>query len=73
VASQLVQAAQLTFEGYFLQDAVGMSPMVMVGAEGVLGVAVMGRVGTTCVISLSSLSLSHTHTHTHFSPRQNTS
>lgn len=41
VASQLVQAAQLTFEGYFLQQvgAVGgfASPMVMVGAEGVLG------------------------------------
>ena len=36
VASQLIQTMQLTFEGYFLKD-VDMAPMVMVGAEGVLG------------------------------------
>lgn len=43
VASQAVQAAQLTFEGYFLKQLTpcGMSPMAMIGAEGIFGVVLM--------------------------------
>ena len=42
-ASQAVQAAQLTFEGYFLRDLAGVfkTPTTMVGAEGCVGVVLM--------------------------------
>lgn len=42
IASQAVQAAQLTFEDHFMSDAsLAMAPLVIVGWEGVLGTAAM--------------------------------
>ena len=45
IASQAVQAAQLTFEDHFMSDAsLAMSPLLIVGWEGVLGAAAMAGV-----------------------------
>ena len=43
VVSQAVQAAQITFEDYFLSE-MNMSAMKIVGYEGVIGSAIMALV-----------------------------